>query len=304
MRGTLAFVFLIGTATAHAALPPGLHTRELQSGGRTRSALVYVPKKAASKPRPVVLCFHGGASNARQQMLYCGLNAKADKEGFLVVYPSGTGVLPKVLTWNSGNCCGYSMRRKVDDVAFVDALLTDLAKATKVDEKRIFATGISNGGMMCYELASKLSHRIAAIAPVAGPMGTENCSPKRPVSIIHFHGTKDEFAAFDGGPGKKSKTGTDFFSVKHTMERWSKANGCRSAPAVSQMPDKADDGMTVTRKLWSGGKAGAEVVLYQINEGGHTWPGRSTRLKLLGPATRDISANDLMWEFFQKHARR
>lgn len=303
-RTAICLSVFLAAAICDAALPPGLHTRKLEVDGRDRSAIVYVPKKSASKPMPVVLCFHGGASNAQQQMLYSGLNAKADEAGFLVVYPNGTGNLAKVLTWNSGNCCGYALRRKVDDIAFVAALLDDLAKATKIDQKRIFATGISNGGMMCYELASKMSHRIAAIAPVAGPMGTENCSPKNPVSIIHFHGTKDEFAAFDGGPGKRSKTGTDFYSVQHTMDRWSKANGCGKMPAISKMPNKADDGMTVTRKRWSGGKGGAAVELYQINGGGHTWPGRTAPLKLLGPVTTDISANDLMWEFFQKHPRK
>jgi polyhydroxybutyrate depolymerase len=296
---------LTNVAVVEAALAPGLHTRNLDVDGRSRSAIVYVPRQAtATKPLPVVLCFHGGASYAERQMSYSGLNEKADAARFIVVYPSGTGAIARLLTWNSGNCCGSARRQKVNDVAFVEALLDDLAKTTKIDEKRIFATGISNGGMMCYELAARLSHRIAAIAPVAGPMGTENCSPKHPVSIIHFHGTKDEFAAFNGGPGKKSRTGTDFFSVKHTMDRWVKANGCGTTPAVSKMPNKADDGMTVTRKRWTGGKDGAEVVLYQIDGGGHTWPGRTVRLKFLGPVTMDISANDLMWDFFQKHPRK
>src|SRR5437016_6447484 len=112
---------------------------------------------------------------------FCGLNEKADRAGFLAVYPSGTGRLERALTWNGGNCCGYAMLNKVDDVAFTRGLLDDLAKAVLIDRKRVYATGMSNGAMMVYRLASELSDRIAAIAPVSGPMGTRTCHPKRPV---------------------------------------------------------------------------------------------------------------------------
>ena len=126
---------------------------------------------------------------------FCGLNEKADQEGFIAVYPNGTGRLEPMLTWNGGNCCGYAQWNNVDDVGFTRALLDDLAKVVNVDAKRVFATGISNGGIMCYRLASELSDRIAAIAPVSGTMGTLTCNPKRPVSVIHFHGTEDRFSA-------------------------------------------------------------------------------------------------------------
>ena len=160
---------------------------------------------------------------------------------------------------------------------------------------------MSNGGIISYRLASELSDRIAAIAPVGGPMGTETCSPKRPVSVIHFHGTADEHAPFSGGKGK-GLSGTNFFSVDHSIKAWIKANGCPEEPIVTKLPDKADDGMTVTKKTYGPGKDGAEVVLIEIDGGGHTWPGQDPRVKFLGKSTKDISANDLMWEFFQKHS--
>ena len=100
------------------------------------------PSYDGSKPFPVVLVFHGGGSNAEQMIRFCGLNQKADTAGFVAVYPNGTGRFPRMLTWNGGNCCGYAMREKVDDVAFVRALLDDLAKVAKIDEKRIYATGM------------------------------------------------------------------------------------------------------------------------------------------------------------------
>jgi polyhydroxybutyrate depolymerase len=223
-------------------------------------------------PFPVVLGFHGGGSNAEQFVRFSGLNEKANEAGFIAVYPNGTGRFRRMLTWNGGNCCGYAMREKVDDVAFVRALLDDLAKVAKIDQKRIYATGMSNGAIISYFLASKLSDRIAAIAPVAGPMGTETCHPKRPVPIMHFHGADDEFAAFQGGPGPKSIGQTDFYSVEHSVQAWVKANDCPTEPKVDAMPDKADDGMTVTRKTYGPGKNGSEVVLFVIEGGGHPWP--------------------------------
>ncbi len=94
---------------------------------------------------------------------------------------------------------------------------------------------------------------------------------------------------------------TDFKSVDHTIQSWVKANGCKPEPEVVALPDKADDGMKCTRKTWSGGRDGSEVVLIEIENGGHTWPGQKPIVAMLGPSTMDISANDLMWEFFQKH---
>jgi polyhydroxybutyrate depolymerase len=293
----------LALAVAQAAnLGPGDHTRTLTVGGRKRTYLVHVPKSYdGKKPYPVVLAYHGGGSNAEQMVRFCGLNETADRAGFLAVYPNGTGRLEKVLTWNSGNCCGYAMQNNVDDMAFTRALLDDLAKVVQVDARRVYATGMSNGAILAYRLASELSDRIAAIAPVSGPMGTEQCAPKRPVSVIHFHGTADEFAPFKGGKGEKSLSGTNFYSVEHSIRAWVKANGCKGEPTTDELPDKAKDGTRVTKKTYGGGKDGAEVVLVEIAGGGHTWPGREPALKVLGKATRNVSANDLMWEFFARH---
>ena len=298
---TAALLLILVTATADR-LQPGDHTRTLTVDERERSYLVHVPKSYDdTKPMPVVLAFHGGGSNAEQMVRFCGLNGKADEAGFIAVYPNGTGRLLRMLTWNAGNCCGYAMRNKVDDVAFVRALLDDLAKVATIDDKRVYATGMSNGAMISYRLASELSDRIAAIAPVAGPMGTETCNPKRSVSVMHFHGADDEFAAFNGGPGPKSFSRTNFYSVEHSIQAWVKGNGCAAEPKITKEPDKADDGMTVTRKTYGPGRDGSKVVLLVIEGGGHTWPGRETPIERLGRATKDISANDLMWEFFEKH---
>jgi polyhydroxybutyrate depolymerase len=297
---TLAVLTLL--VAESTPLGPGDYTRTLTLRGRTRTYLVHVPKSYdGSKPYPVVLAYHGGGSNAEQMVRFCGLSAKADAAGFLAVYPSGTGRLARALTWNGGNCCGYAMENQVDDVAFTRALLDDLATVAKVDAKRVYATGMSNGAILAYRLASELSDRIAAVAPVSGPMGTDTCRPKRPISVLHFHGTDDEFAPFKGGKGPKSLSGTDFYSVEHSIRAWVRANGCREEPVTVPLPDTAKDGTKVVRKTYGGGRDGSEVVLIVIEGGGHTWPGRQPPLRILGKSTKNISANDVMWDFFQKH---
>jgi polyhydroxybutyrate depolymerase len=290
-------------------LTAGDHTRTLRVGELERRYRVYIPKKCdASKATAVVMVFHGGGGNPESMIRLTGMNTKADEAGFLVVYPFGTGKLANtLLTFNGGECCGYAMDNKVDDVGFTRELLDDLAKVANIDADRVFATGLSNGGIMAHYLASELSDRIAAIAPVGGPLMMEAPRNKRAVSVMHFHGTADAFAPFQGGFGKGflGRNGiTKFRSVDHTIQNWVKANGCNTEPEIMPLPDNAADGMKVTRKTWGGGKADSEVVLIEIEGGGHNWPGQKPIVSLLGESTMDISANDLMWEFFQKHPRK
>lgn len=284
----------------------GNHTRTIKVGDLDRRYRVHIPKGYdARKAVPVVIAFHGGGGNPESMVRLSGLNKKSDEAGFIVVYPYGSGTMKDyLLTFNGGSCCGYAMKKKIDDVGFTRALLNDLAKVAKVDRNRVFATGLSNGGIMAHHVASELSDRIAAIAPVGGPLMTAEISSKRPVPVMHFHGTADEFAPFKGGFGKGASGGkgvTDFTSVDKTIQSWVKANGCKCEPKVVALADKADDGMKCTRKTWSGGKDGSEVVLIEIEGGGHTWPGMDPPLAMLGKSTKDISANDLLWEFFEKH---
>jgi polyhydroxybutyrate depolymerase len=288
-----------------AKLTAGDHRRTLTAGGIERDYLMHIPPGYEGTNRaPVVLAFHGGLSNARQMVHFCGLNDKADEAGFIVIYPNGTGLTEGAFTWNGGNCCGHAQRQNVDDVAFIRAVLDDLAGEAHIDPHRVYATGMSNGGLMAYRVAAELSDRIAAIAPIGGPMGMETCRPARPVSVIHFHGTDDKFAPFEGGKGERSVSQIHFFSVSHSIDNWVRANECPPQPAVTPLPAKIHDGTQVTRSVYGPGKEGAEVVLYRIEGAGHTWPGRKPSLLFLGKSTQNISANDLMWEFFEKHARR
>jgi polyhydroxybutyrate depolymerase len=236
--------------------------------------------------------------NAQMMVSFSGMNAQADVSRFIAVYPNGTGWQNTLLRWNSG---GIGPEQQTpDDVAFLRALLDDLAAALKVDPRRVFAAGLSNGGMMSYRLATEMSDRIAAIAAVGGTLTVRNPQPARAVPAIHFHGTDDRIVPYTG-PTRRHPSGISFQSVPETIAAWVKLTGCPDRPVVQEVPDQFDDGTTVKITTYGPGRQGAEVVLVDVNGGGHTWPGKQPAVSLIGKSTREISANRMIWEFFQKH---
>jgi polyhydroxybutyrate depolymerase len=168
---TIGVMLNVGRADAQTKLAPGDHEFTMRHGGRARTYLVHVPARTKDRPA-VIIAFHGGGGNAKGFQEYAELDAIADREGFLVVYPNGTGPLPRrLLTWNAGDgCCGFAMTRKVNDVGFATMVLADLEGRTPIDRARVYATGHSNGAMMAHRLAAERPELIAAIAPVAGSL--------------------------------------------------------------------------------------------------------------------------------------
>ena len=243
-------------------------------------------------------------SNAQQTVRYTGLNDKADQAGFVAVYPNGTGRWERMLTWNAGNCCGFgpaqSSRRT--------GLRAGIARPARRRNHRS-TRGASLPPEYRTAPCSAIAWRLKC--PTASPP-SRRCrgqwEPKpasrgRPVSVIHFHGTADPFVPFDGGRGEKSLPTIRFFSVEHSIRQWVAADGCPAEPTVTHLPQKVDDGTSVIRKHYGPGRQGAEVVLIEIEGGGHTWPGRQLPIEFLGRSTKNISANDLMWDFFVRHPR-
>ena len=284
-------------------LKPGDHERSLTWEGRSRSYLVHVPPECdPGRPRPVVLALHGATSNAWLMRDFIGLNAAADLNDFLAVYPNGTGNVASVLIWNGGNPYGYAFKNNVDDVGFINTLLEDLANIVPVDQSRIYATGMSNGAQMVYRLASELTDRFAAIAAVAGPMGLDACHPSRPIPVLHIHGTEDEFAPYHGGIGPKSVYGANFQSVAQTIRSWVRANHCLETSITQTLPTLVDDGTRIIRQFYPPRDAGAPVELLTVEGGGHTWPGRPPVPPRLGKSTQNLDANQTIWDFFKQYA--
>jgi polyhydroxybutyrate depolymerase len=262
----------------------------LDIGGRTRRYLLHAPPAYdGKKPLPLVLVLHGGGQSPESAERMSGMSAKADKEDFLVVYPSGTGRSSRMPTWNSGNCCGYAMQNNVDDVTFLRALIDKLEHDYSADPRRIFVTGISNGGMMSYRIGCELADKIAAIAPAEGAQDTD-CRPSGPVSVIVFHGSADRLVPFNGGstPFQIGPKRTDN-SVANAVAFWVKNDGCSPTP-------KHEENSAVHTDIYSGCKNGTGVALYAIQGGRHLWPGS----RISG---NNVAATELMWSFFLQHPK-
>ena len=179
----------------------------------------------------------------------------------------------------------------MNDVGFVSALIDQLEQDYCIDSRRVFSTGMSNGGFLTNRLGCELSDKIAAIAPVAGVIGIplENCNPGRKVPVMHFHGTSDPLVPYDGGGAY------NFPSVKDSVGRWRAIDGCNDMLQITY--DKGDSQCVTSQ----GCGDGADVTLCTVDGGGHTWPGGKLNPEFLGKTAKTISANDLIWEFFKKH---
>ena len=269
---------------------PGLAIETMESGGIQRSYRLYVPASYdASKPLPLLLNFHGLGSTAEQQELYSGFTAVADREGFILVSPDGLGLIHE---WH---VFGPDEPGYVDDIAFVDALIDRVSSEACVDPQRIYADGISNGGAITSLLGCNLD-RIAAIATVAGaPYSQDVCQRDRPVPIIAFHGTDDFLAPFNMGDFLLSVL--PIADVRDDMAIWAQNNGCDPTLQSDQI---ASD---VTLESYRGCDENADVQLYVVENGGHTWPGADFDISILGRTTQSIDASELIWSFFKAHPR-
>jgi polyhydroxybutyrate depolymerase len=295
----LAFA-LLGLGQAET-LGAGDHKRTITVDELTRTHWIHVPPRYDPKqPAAVVLMLHGAMMDAKLMEAFCGFNKTADKINFVVVYPNGTGPGGILQTWNAGIFPGELNKNQADDVKYLGKVLDDVEGALNVNKKRIYAAGLSNGGMMTYRLAAELPNRIAAIASVAGAMVVEKYEPKRPVPVLHFHGTKDTLVPYEGPAKKKDAPAyLRFRSVEETVLACVKANGCDEKATTSEL-DVKEEKIKVVRKEYAKGKQNAEVVLYTLENGGHTWPGMWAP-PFLGLTTRNFSASEVIGEFFQKH---
>ena len=275
----------------------------LAIGPSSRSFLVHCPKKPAVANPPLVIALHGGGTNGKKMERFCGLSETSERYGFVVVYPNGSGRLKGFLTWNAGSCCGYAEKHAIDDVAFIRRLIAYMIGQYHIDPSRVYITGISNGAMMAYRLAAEIPDLIAAIAPVAGTLTIDPGTIHAAMPIIHFHGTDDRYVPYAGGRGSRSVTRNSYMPVEETIKLWLGINQARAIPLVEELPALHNDGTRVIRYTYRVGRDGQNIVLYKIIGGGHTWPGQPHARLLLGPTTTEISANDLMWDFFHTHVK-
>lgn len=293
--------------SAVLAASGGDHEFSVTVDGNPRRYIVHVPPTSRAAPA-LILNFHGGGGSPVGHQRYAQLDALADREGFLVAYPYGSGLFAdRLLTWNAGSCCGRAASDAVDDVAFVRVLLDDLMRRVRYDATRVYATGLSNGAMMSYRLAAELSERIAAIAPVAGSMVLEHFAPARAVPVMHIHSVDDSRALYAGGLGPPfplTRKRVMHFPVEAQLERWARVNGCSGGPAVQEERTwRSEEGVLHTAVRLAYTDCVAPTILWKLTGAGHVWPGGQLDFhpRLLGPGSRVIDANEEMWRFFARH---
>lgn len=274
----------------------------LLHGSLVRSYVVRTPDASAlgNGRVPLVLVLHGGGGNAAHAERMTGFSEKARQEGFIVAYPEGSSRFKgRLLTWNAGHCCGYAMESKIDDVGFIGVLIDRLIETYPIDPKRIYVTGMSNGGMMTHRLGRELSGKIAAIAPVVATVFGDEKEPDHPVPTIIINGMRDAMVPYQGGvPGGRFPDAWDGTPAKPAVDQahfWSKANDCET------FATRQDKKMYF---LWQHAcPPGRSVELYLLKEIGHAWPGGQRGTARGDDPGSSIHATDLIWSFFSRHAK-
>jgi polyhydroxybutyrate depolymerase len=291
---TLLVLFLVVAAFAAAFVFVIDRTNgKLISSGQVREYLLYVPPGYDPQtPVPLVISIHGFSDWPAHHMGMTGWNDLADEDGFLVVYPAGVDFPKRWRASGQANEDGDAMV----DVRFISDLIDKLEQDYAIDPTRVYVNGMSNGGGMTYLLACELSERIAAVGSVAGAYlyPLEDCQPERPVPLIAFHGTTDPIVPFTGGPSRSFDV--PFPVIPDWMASYAVKNGCN--PILVELPGQG----AASGVAYGDCDAGADVVFYTIEGGGHTWPG-GQRLPewLTGLTSMDLNATRLMWAFFIAH---
>jgi polyhydroxybutyrate depolymerase len=292
MRGALVFIvlpILVGLIAVAAIRLLDQTNGSIVSSGRARRYLVHVPPiYDRTKPTALVISMHGAGGWPRQQQNLSRWSKLADAQGFIVVYPAGTG-FPQI--WHVFRQTGLE-----EDAKFISGMIDTLERAYNIDSTRIYANGFSNGGGMAFVLSCNLSNRIAAIGLVAAAetLPWSWCEDHRPMPMVAFHGTADPIVPYKGG--HSPVTPEIFPDVQTWTSSWAQRNRCAPTPSESSVaPD-------VTRREYTNCADSADVVLYTIRNGGHTWPGGKPLPRIIvGATTNEIDATRVMWNFFRQH---
>ncbi len=279
-----------------------LTTINLQVDGRDRSFLLYKPKGYNNAGKmPLIFVNHGGQGNSQGMMQVTDFRLLADREKIMVIYPQGFQN-----AWNDGRPTTAN-QLGVDDVNFFRQMCDYAVANLSVDNQKIYSTGLSNGGFMSARLACELSDRIAGVAVVGASVEQgvfNNCNPAKPVPTIIMQGTLDTFVPFIGGtvsPG----AGGNAVSHSQAINKFISINNCSTTPILTNLPDIANDGTTITERRYINSTNQNEVTSYVITGGGHTWPQGWQYLpeSSIGKTSQDMNANEVIWAFFKRFKR-
>jgi polyhydroxybutyrate depolymerase len=299
----LALAMMLAMSAARAADVE----RRIRVGGLERHYVLHLPPGDNDRrPMALVVVLHGGTGNGRAVAAQTRFSAEADRNGFIAAYPDGTDQprpflsamgKPGLLTWNAGGCCGYAMEHRIDDVAFLRAMIGEIERSAAIDPKRVFVAGHSNGAMMAYKLACEASDIFAAVGVVSGVVISAPCLPREPVSVIQIHGTADENVPLAGGVGRKALTRTSYPPAADSVALWVGIDGCNKEPVQSEpAPQLHLRDYRLCRR-------GTEVAYFVVDGGGHSWPGGERMLAVLDAPSPVMMATETVWQFFAKHPK-
>ncbi|MDQ4134075.1 MAG: dienelactone hydrolase family protein [Actinomycetota bacterium] len=274
-----------------------------------RTFQLKVPdREGRPDPAPLVVAFHGGMATGGAMRKLANLDARAEREGWLVAYPDSVAG-----HWNDGRGSAviHEHRDQVDDLGWVARLVDHLVETAGADRDQVYATGFSNGAMFCHRIAVERPELVAAIAPVAGPMPEPllDPGPTRAMPALLVHGTDDPVVPYAGGPVQGDPDRGRVASVEETAARWRAVNRCSTEGSVTEVPHRDPADRTRVRvRRWEPDDdgTGAEVVLVTVEGGGHTWPGglQYQPQSRIGVTTGDVHASDLVVDFFRGKTRR
>lgn len=306
-----AAVLAAGCATVPGAdgfAPGRSYTVDLpgERDGFRRTYRVHVPTGyRPDEPAPLVVVLHGAFSTSEEMEQHTGFSELADREGFVVAYPDGIGILGLLQHWNAGHCCGKAAADRIDDVGFVAEVIEDVQGKLHIDSTRVYMAGFSNGAMLTHRFAAEKPELIAAAAPLAGAIGGDGSNggagwqmptPRSGVPMIMFHGQRDRRIPYGDDDGADEGE----FSTAATSSRfWWSNNGCGRH---HRDPHPTYSGVTVD--TWTNCEQNADVQLLTLHEWGHRWPGRFfTNQGGREGALYGFDASEIIWAFFEKHGR-
>ncbi len=281
----------------------------IHQDGLDRKYKVHLPqRRGATVGVPLVIYVHGGGGDMRAAYMD-GLDRMSDKHGFILAVPEGVGEVKAGhmrAKWNGGKWAGGECCGDADDVGFISRMIDEIRERYRIDTARVYATGISNGGLMVNRLACELSDKIAAIAIVAPTAVMSGCHPSRTVPVLDIHGTLDPVNPPDGSKPKGifAKARGTVFAMPYTrmtpvqvVDAWKRINKC-----FGKGQEEYCDGGACCQ-VFDQCAQGGEVGFCLVEGMGHTYPGGSQYLPedLVGPVTHDISF-DQIWDFLKRHA--
>jgi len=260
----------------------------------TRSFVVYMPDGISTTQKPpVLISLHGRFGTGAQMMGFADFRPIADKEKFVIVCPDGISK-----SWNAGLKTPAN-RKGINDVKFIDQLITYMLSTYHGDAQRVYVTGMSNGGFLSSRLACELPNRVAAIAAVGASMDkNQRYQPTKPVPVMYIQGTKDPLVPFDGVAKRGRGIGV-IYSHLDILKLWIDADACGEKPVITNLPDNAGDGTSIIKEEYTNAKTGVKVIGYTVTNAGHTWPGGTQYLPkmMIGSVSHNLNACEAIWDF-------